>query len=93
MLLLTKKYSFISFLGYGGLCSESDYPYADSTYVNGTAPNCSVSCAVVDDSAPSSYVYVENTTEAFESAVTQQPVSIAIHIDSNFKVSINCCIL
>jgi C1A family cysteine protease len=61
--------------GNGGICSEDDYPYASSS---GVAPSCSASCSSVDGSAPASYTDVEATTSALESAVSQQPVSVAI---------------
>jgi hypothetical protein len=70
----------------GGLCTEVDDPYTSG--LDGTVPACPTSpiCDVMQGSAPVDYTYVGNTTLDFESAVTQQPISVAIHIDKNFKV-------
>jgi C1A family cysteine protease len=62
-------------MGNGGICSEDDYPYASSS---GTSPSCSTTCSVVNGSSPSGYTDVDTTTAALESAVSQQPVSVAI---------------
>lgn len=64
--------------GYGGLCAEADYAYTSGdTTVNGVCDDSA--CTVVEGSAPSGYTDVESgSVAAMESAVAQQPVSIAI---------------
>lgn len=61
----------------GGLCAEADYPYTSGT--TGTDGTCETSCSIVSGSAPSSWTDVQaGSVSAMESAVAQQPVSIAI---------------
>jgi len=63
---------------HGGLASESDYPYASSS---GTSPSCDTSKYAFDDklAAPVSFTDVQTgSVLALQSAVAQQPVSIAI---------------
>jgi len=59
----------------GGLCSEDDYPYTSSAGANAA---CQTTCQNVDSSAPASHTDVAESEAALESAVTQQPVSVAI---------------
>jgi len=59
----------------GGICTESDYPYASSS---GTSPSCETTCQVVSGTTISSYTDVSQTDSALLSAVAQQPVSVAI---------------
>jgi KDEL-tailed cysteine endopeptidase len=59
-----------------GLASEADYPYASSS---GTAPSCVSTGYTIDSKVtPTSYTDVTSTVAALQSAVAQQPVSIAI---------------
>jgi C1A family cysteine protease len=64
----------------GGLCSEADYPYiSGETKTGGT---CQKTCKVVENSKIESFVDVEPSSDiAMMTAVTQQPVSIAIEAD------------
>jgi C1A family cysteine protease len=64
--------------GNGGICTEADYPYTSGT--TGQSGSCNQSsCTKNANSAPVSYTDVTpNSVEAMESAVAQQPVSIAI---------------
>jgi C1A family cysteine protease len=59
----------------GGICTETDYPYASSS---GTSPSCLKTCKAVSGSAPSSWTDVSKTETALQSAVAKQPVSVAI---------------
>jgi len=60
----------------GGLCSEADYPYVSGS---GSVPACSNSCSPVTGTAPSGWTDVKSgSLDDLTSAVTQQPVSIAI---------------
>ena len=60
----------------GGLCTEDAYPYTSG---NGQTGACKSTCSEVVGSAPSSWVDVTaGSVSALESAVAQQPVSIAI---------------
>jgi len=61
----------------GGLCSESSYPYTAQT---GT---CRSGCTNVPNSAPSTHTDVAKNEQALMTAVTQQPVSIAIEADQS----------
>jgi len=75
--LLTAIFLKIRSSGYGGICSETDYPYTSGdTQVDGTCSDSA--CNIVSGSAPAAYVDVDTNTDALESAVTQQPVSVAI---------------
>jgi len=59
-----------------GLASEADYPYASGS---GTAPSCVSSGYTIDSKVtPTSYTDVASSVIALQSAVAQQPVSIAI---------------
>jgi|UniRef100_A0A6C0DJ36 C1A family cysteine protease len=64
----------------GGLCSEADYPYVSGeTKTGGT---CQKTCNVVENSKIVSFVDVEPSSDiAMMTALTQQPVSIAIEAD------------
>lgn len=64
----------------GGLCAEADYPYASAS---GTAPACQSSCTKVAGSAPTAHTDVATTDTALMSALSQQPVSIAIEADQS----------
>ena len=64
----------------GGICAEADYPYASAS---GTAPVCQSGCAKVAGSAPTSHTDVAATDAALMSALSQQPVSIAIEADQS----------
>jgi len=71
----------------GGLCTESDYPYTSG---GGSSGMCQTSCQVVEGSIPSSYTDVSPvpqitpaTVAQMESAVSQQPISVAIEADQS----------
>merc|ERR1711988_1688832 len=64
----------------GGLCSESDYPYASG---GGHAPSCSSECSVVDGTAVTGYTDVSPSVNALKTALSIQPVSIAIEADQS----------
>lgn len=64
----------------GGLCSEFDYPYVSGeTKTGGT---CQKKCKVVVNSKVTGFVDVEPSSDvAMKTALSQQPVSIAIEAD------------
>jgi C1A family cysteine protease len=59
----------------GGICLESDYPYVSG---DGTNPACVSTCSKVSKASPVSWTDVDSTDAALQSAVAQQPVSVAI---------------
>lgn len=64
----------------GGLCSESDYPYVSGT--TKTEGTCQSSCAINKKSLITEYVDVTPSSDnAMMTALSQQPVSIAIEAD------------
>lgn len=64
----------------GGLCSESDYPYTSGT--TKTGGSCQTSCDIIPGSDITSFVDVDTKSdEAMMTALSQQPVSIAIQAD------------
>uniref|UniRef100_A0A6C0DNU6 Peptidase C1A papain C-terminal domain-containing protein n=1 Tax=viral metagenome TaxID=1070528 RepID=A0A6C0DNU6_9ZZZZ len=64
----------------GGLCAEIDYPYVSGE--TKTAGTCKKTCKVVDNSKIASFVDVEPSSDiAMMTALSQQPVSIAIEAD------------
>jgi len=63
----------------GGLCTEDAYPYTSGTTKK--AGTCQTSCAVVDDSKITSFVDVKTSDNDMMTALSQQPVSIAIQAD------------
>ena len=64
----------------GGLCSESDYPYVSGE--TKTAGTCKKTCKVVENSKIASFVDVTPSSDtAMMTALSQQPVSIAIEAD------------
>lgn len=67
----------------GGLCTEASYPYTSGT--TKAAGTCADSkCSKVGDVAPKSYTdVVKNSDSAMMSALSQQPVSIAIEADQS----------
>jgi len=63
----------------GGLCGESDYPYVSG---DGSNPTCKTSCSVNSKSKIASFVDVAaSSDEAMMTALSKQPVSIAIEAD------------
>lgn len=62
----------------GGLCSEGDYPYISS---NGQTQKCQTTCSQVPNSKIQSWVDVQANDNSFMTALSQQPVSIAIEAD------------
>ena len=69
----------------GGICTEADYPYVSGT--TGKAGECDSSCSKVKDTAPSGYTDVNpNDVGALETALTQQPVSIAVAVNDAFQL-------
>jgi len=63
-----------------GLCLESDYPYVSGTTM--TAGTCVKSCKNVVGSDVVKFVDVESASDlAFSTALSQQPVSVAIEAD------------
>ena len=64
----------------GGLCSEADYPYVSGE--TKTAGTCKKTCKVVEHSKVASFVDVTPSSDpAMMTALSQQPVSIAIEAD------------
>jgi C1A family cysteine protease len=69
----------------GGICTEADYPYVSGT--TGKAGECDSSCSKVKETAPSGYTDVNpNDVGALETALTQQPVSIAVAVNDAFQL-------
>jgi len=62
----------------GGIFTEDDYPYTSST---GTISRCKSTCTEVSGTTPKSCTDVSESELALESAVSQQPVSVAIEAD------------
>jgi C1A family cysteine protease len=63
-----------------GLCSEKEYPYVSGT--TRTAGKCQTKCVSVAGSDIRTFVDVlPNSDDAFMSALSQQPVSVAIEAD------------
>jgi len=63
-----------------GLCTEEDYPYVSGT--TKTGGSCDTSCDVVTGSEITSFVDVTpKSDDAMMTALSQQPVSIAIEAD------------
>jgi C1A family cysteine protease len=65
-------YAFEYVIKNNGICSESSYPYKEE---DGTCQSCTPVATI------SSYKDVQESESALETAVTQQPVSIAIEAD------------
>ncbi len=64
----------------GGLCTETAYPYVSGTTL--TAGTCQKSCSLVSGSKVTSSVAVTaNSDNAMMTALTKQPVSVAIEAD------------
>jgi len=64
----------------GGLCAESAYPYTSGT--TKTAGTCDKSCTSVEGSKVTNFVDVsKNSDTAMMTALSKQPVSIAIEAD------------
>lgn len=63
----------------GGLCTESSYPYVSGN--TKTAGSCQHTCPIVSGSSISRHVDVSKTDNSLMSALTQQPVSVAIEAD------------
>lgn len=68
----------------GGICTETDYPYTSGT--TGKAGSCQSSCTKDAKTAPASFTDVTpGSVDALESAVAQQPVSIAVAVNNQFQ--------
>jgi C1A family cysteine protease len=63
----------------GGLCTESSYPYVSGN--TKTAGSCQTSCSKVSGSGITRHVDVPKSDNSLMSALTQQPVSVAIEAD------------
>ena len=64
----------------GGLCTESDYPYVSG--VTKTSGTCQKTCKAVSNSKVATFVDVLPSSDvAMMTALSQQPVSIAIEAD------------
>ena len=76
--LMDTAFSFIS--SNGGLCTEHDYPYVSGTTQK--AGTCQTSCKSVSGSKISKYTDITpNSDNAMMTALSQQPVSVAIQAD------------
>ena len=65
----------------GGLCSENDYPYVSGNTKQ--SENCINSCDIIDNSIVLDYFDVSpNSDLDMMTAISEQPVSIAIQADS-----------
>jgi len=68
----------------GGLQTESDYPYTSGTTMQTGSCTSGGTGNSVSNSAPSGYTDVQaGSVSALQSAVAQQPVSVAIQADQN----------
>ena len=59
----------------GGLCTETAYPYV------GTQNTCDSTCQIVPKSQIESWIAVNPNDESFMTALSKQPVSVAIEAD------------
>ena len=66
-----------------GLCSENDYPYVSG---NGRNPSCKTDCTIVDGTTGLTYTDVSNSEDALATAVSQQPISVAVDADSHWQM-------
>jgi C1A family cysteine protease len=64
----------------GGICTEASYPYISGD--TGSKESCSTSCELVSDTASISHRGVAQNDIDMMTALSQQPVSIAIEADS-----------
>lgn len=76
--LMDNAFSWIS--KNGGLCVETDYPYVSGT--TKTAGECNTECKEVDIGTMKYTDVLPNSDEAMMSALSQQPVSVAIEADT-----------
>lgn len=81
--LMDSAFSWIS--QNGGLCSEQDYPYVSGTTQK--AGTCQTSCKLVSGSKISKYTDVTpNSDNAMMTALSQQPVSVAVDATTEFQL-------
>lgn len=76
--MMTQVFDYVK--NNGGLCSETDYPYiSGTTQKSGT---CQTSCKTVSGSKITKYTEVATNSDlAMMTALSQQPVSVAIQAD------------
>lgn len=68
----------------GGICTEADYPYVSGT--TGKAGSCDDSCTKDAKTAPKDWTDVTpGDLSAMETAVAQQPVAIAVAVNTAFQ--------
>ena len=80
--LMDNAFAFIE--SNGGLCAEADYPYTSGNTSRESVSCMQKKCKKVIDSTPRNFTDVEVGSEAaLMSAVSMQPVSIAIEADQN----------
>jgi len=70
------------YIAANGLCKEADYPYTSS---GGRNARCKSDCTIVDGTTGLKYTDVSNSESALASAVSQQPISVAVDADSNWQ--------
>jgi C1A family cysteine protease len=70
-------YAFEYVISHGGLCSEADYPYQEKDRSQCDDSSCQSVASI------SSYKDVQQSEDALKTAVTQQPVSVAIEADQS----------
>lgn len=75
---MTNAFKWIQ--GNNGLCSESGYPYTSGS--TGQRGSCSKSCSNVSNSRIASWADVAKSESALQTAVAQQPTSVAIDAGS-----------
>eukprot|EP00924_Labyrinthula_sp_SR-Ha-C_P009050 augustus_masked-scaffold_2-processed-gene-11.36-mRNA-1 protein AED:0.12 eAED:0.12 QI:0/-1/0/1/-1/1/1/0/483 len=63
-----------------GLCTEESFPYTSG---EGERGFCNVTCDIVPNSSPKSFVDVDHTDVSLLEAVAQQPVAVAIEADQS----------
>jgi C1A family cysteine protease len=70
------------YIAANGLATEESYPYASSS---GRAPKCE-SFTPVEGTKGIKYTDVANTEDALATAVSQQPISVAVDADYNWQM-------
>jgi hypothetical protein len=65
---------------HAGICTAKDYPYSATDHA------CKTQCTALPDTRVRSYTDLPCTPAAMKAALSQQPVSIAVHADTAFQL-------